>query len=153
MATSNTALNKELAFHDVPWEDAYGYAQAVKVGRSIFVSGQLSHDAAGAIVGPAALDASGRPLDFSMMALQMETTYANAQKLLATFGATLDHVVEETLCVLDAEIIPVQPLGHQGPMPHSCRAGIRPSHDAPSAQFFPRADNAMVEEPPPRTHF
>jgi enamine deaminase RidA (YjgF/YER057c/UK114 family) len=34
---------------------------------------------------------------------QMRVTYANAAKLLARFGATLDHVVEETLYVLDVD--------------------------------------------------
>ncbi len=33
----------------------------------------------------------------------MRVTYANAAKLLARFGATLDHVVEETLYVLDVD--------------------------------------------------
>ena len=34
----------------------------------------------------------------------MRVTYANAEKLLARFGATLDHVVEETLYVLDVDV-------------------------------------------------
>src|SRR3546814_19866659 len=34
---------------------------------------------------------------------QMRVAYANAAKLLARFGATLDHVVEETLYVLDVD--------------------------------------------------
>ena len=38
-----------------------------------------------------------------MMAEQMRVTYANAAKILAHFGATLDHVVEETLYVLDVD--------------------------------------------------
>ena len=41
--------------------------------------------------------------DFSTMEEQMRVTYANAAKLLARFGATLDHVVEETLYVLDVD--------------------------------------------------
>ena len=36
-------IYKEAAYFDVPWEDAYGYAQAIKVGDTIHVSGQLSH--------------------------------------------------------------------------------------------------------------
>jgi len=92
---------KEIANLGVPWEEAYGYAQAVKVGHIICVSGQLSHDAAGKLVGPAPLDASGRPADFGNMGVQMQTTYENARRLLAHFGATFDQVVEETLYVLD----------------------------------------------------
>ena len=33
----------------------------------------------------------------------MRTAYANAVKLLAKFGATLDHVVEETIYVTDVD--------------------------------------------------
>jgi enamine deaminase RidA (YjgF/YER057c/UK114 family) len=102
--TNTTAANgKEAAYFGVPWEDAYGYAQAIKVGDTIYVSGQLSHDDKGIMIAPAALDESGKPADFSTMEEQMRVTYANAAKLLARFGATLDHVVEETLYVLDVD--------------------------------------------------
>src|SRR6201991_1097993 len=94
---------KEAAYFGVLWEDAYGYAQAIKVGDTIHVSGQLSHDEKGNLIAPASLDESGKPADFSMMAEQMRVTYANAAKILAHFGATLDHVVEETLYVLDVD--------------------------------------------------
>ncbi len=103
MANTTEAIVKEAAYHGVPAEDIYGYAQAIKVGNTIHVSGQLSHDGKGAIIAPAALDGSGKPADFSMMAEQMRVTYANAAKLLAHFGATLDNVVEETLYVLDVD--------------------------------------------------
>ncbi|MNP66710.1 Endoribonuclease L-PSP [compost metagenome] len=33
----------------------------------------------------------------------MRVTYANAAKILAQFGATFDHVVEDTLYVLDVD--------------------------------------------------
>jgi enamine deaminase RidA (YjgF/YER057c/UK114 family) len=102
--TNTTAANgKEAAYHGVPAEDDYGYAQAIKIGNTIHVSGQLSQDDKGAMIAPAALDESGKPADFSMMAEQMRVTYANAAKILAQFGATLDHVVEETLYVIDVD--------------------------------------------------
>lgn len=102
--TNTTAVNgKEAAYHGVPAEDDYGYAQAIKIGNTIHVSGQLSQDDKGAMIAPAALAESGKPADFSMMAEQMRATYANAVKILAQFGATLDHVVEETLYVLDVD--------------------------------------------------
>lgn len=101
--TNTAAIKKEAAYLGVPWEDAYGYAQAIKVGNVIRVSGQLSHDSAGRLVAPAALNDQGEPADFSMMEAQMRTTYANAAKLLAQFGASLDNVVEETLFVLDVD--------------------------------------------------
>lgn len=103
MPTAPAAIHKEAAYLGAPWEDAYGYAQAVKVGAVIRVSGQLSHDQNGKLIAPAALDAAGRPADFSTMEQQMRATYANAAKVLARFGATLDNVVEETLFVLDVD--------------------------------------------------
>ncbi|MDX3641946.1 hypothetical protein [Streptomyces sp. MB09-02B] len=35
----------------VPWESIYGYSQAVQVGDTVHVSGQLSHDRDGTFVG------------------------------------------------------------------------------------------------------
>jgi len=62
--TNTTAANgKEAAYFGVPWEDAYGYAQAIKVGDTIYVSGQLSHDDKGTMIAPAALDESGKPAE------------------------------------------------------------------------------------------
>ena len=103
MTNATAANGKEAAYFGVPWEDAYGYAQAIKVGDTIYVAGQVSHDDKGNFVAPAALDESGKPVDFSMMEQQMRTAYANAATLLARFGATLDNVVEETLYVLDVD--------------------------------------------------
>lgn len=103
MTITTAANGKEVAYHGVPAEDDYGYVQAIKIGNTIYVSGQLSHDDKGRMIAPAALDETGRPVDFSTMEAQMRVTYANAEKLLAQFGATLDHVVEETLYVLDVD--------------------------------------------------
>ena len=110
---------KEAAYFGVPWEDAYGYAQAIKVGDTIHVSGQLSHDEKGNLIAPASLDESGKPAEFSMMEQQMRATYANAVKLLARFGATLDNVVEDTLYVLDVDAaFAVRGQGAQGGLRH-----------------------------------
>jgi enamine deaminase RidA (YjgF/YER057c/UK114 family) len=98
-----TTLEKKTANLGVAWEGIYGYSQAVKVKDTIYLSGQLSHDGEGKLVAPAALDASGKPVNFDAMADQMRQTYQNAIKLLAEFGATLDNVVEETLYVLDVD--------------------------------------------------
>jgi enamine deaminase RidA (YjgF/YER057c/UK114 family) len=92
---------KKLGYLGMPWENAYGYAQAVQVGDTIYVSGQLSHDDQGNLIAPAPLDASGKVTDASNMEAQMRATYANAAKLLAEFGASLDDVVEETIYVTD----------------------------------------------------
>ncbi|AVR96097.1 RidA family protein [Pseudoduganella armeniaca] len=98
-----TTTEKHTANFGVAWEQAYGYCQAVKVKDTIYISGQLSHDDEGKLIAPAALDEHGRPRDFDNMAAQMRQTYRNAAVLLARFGATLDHVVEETLYVLDVD--------------------------------------------------
>lgn len=105
LASDNTtaANGKEAAYHGVPAEDDYGYAQAIKIGNMIYVSGQLSQDDKGEMIAPAALDESGKPADFSMMSEQMRVTYVNASRILAQFGATLDDVVEETIYVLDVD--------------------------------------------------
>lgn len=101
--TAATKPIKEIANHGVAWEDIYGYAQAVKVGDIIYVSGQLSHDADGSLIAPAPLDGSGRPSDFSNMGEQMNATYENARRLLEHFGATFSQVVEENVFVLDVD--------------------------------------------------
>ncbi|TKV70468.1 Rid family hydrolase [Rhizobium sp. AU243] len=95
---TNTKKNANLG---VAWEQAFGYAQAIQVKDTIYISGQLSHDGDGNLVAPAILDDKGRPVDFTQMEEQIRQTYVNAKKLLAEFGATLEDVVEETLFVLD----------------------------------------------------
>jgi enamine deaminase RidA (YjgF/YER057c/UK114 family) len=103
MKTAMGSDYKQLATLGMPWEKAYGYAQAVRVGNAIYVSGQLSHDDDGNFVAPARLDGSGAESDRSQMEAQMRTAYANATKVLARFGATLQHVVEEVLYVTDMD--------------------------------------------------
>ena len=98
------ALRKDVKGLGMPWEDQYGYVQAVKVDNTIYVSGQLSHDDQGNMVGAAPLDDSGKIRDHSKMETQMRQTYANAKKILSEFGATLDNVVEEVLYVTDMDI-------------------------------------------------
>ena len=97
------SLCKDVKELGMPWEEQYGYAQAVKVDDTIYVSGQLSHDDLGNVVGPAPLDDRGRVRDHSNMETQMRQTYANAKKILNQFGATLENVVEEVLYVTDME--------------------------------------------------
>ncbi len=96
-------ISKDVRGFGMPWEAQYGYAQAVKIDDTIYVSGQLSHDNHGNIVGPAPLDESGMICDHSNMETQMRQTYGNAKKILNQFGATLDNVVEEVLYVTDME--------------------------------------------------
>lgn len=82
-------------------ETAFGYAQAVRAGDWIHVSGQAGLGADGELVASADLDEGGRPRDFAAMAPQMRAAYACAAELLAQYGASLSDVVQETLYVLD----------------------------------------------------
>ena len=97
------ALLKDVKGFGLPWEESYGFAQAVKVGDTIYVSGQLGLDDKGNMVGPPPLDDRGRIRDYSNMETQMRQTYVNAKKILSQFGATLENVVEEVLYVTDME--------------------------------------------------
>ena len=76
------AINKETKSLGMPWEKEYGYSQAVKVGDTIYLSGQVSHDDSGNIVGLRDMEA------------QMRQAYTNIQKVLAQYGATIDNVVD-----------------------------------------------------------
>jgi enamine deaminase RidA (YjgF/YER057c/UK114 family) len=84
-------INKETKNFGMPWEKEYGYSQAVKVGDSIYVSGQVSHDDKGKVVGHGDMEA------------QMRTAYSNIKNILSQFGATLENLVEETLYVTDMD--------------------------------------------------
>ena len=70
------AINKDAKYFGMPWEKEYGYSQAVKVDNTIYVSGQVSHDDNGNIVGAGDMGA------------QMSQAYANVEKVLAHYGAT-----------------------------------------------------------------
>ena len=75
----------------MPWEKEYGYSQAVKVDNTIYVSGQVSHDDKGNIVGR------------GDMQVQMRQAYANIEKALAQYGAMMGNIVDEMLFVTDMD--------------------------------------------------
>lgn len=102
MSTTN-GIQKKVINWGVAWEGQFGYVQGLQVKDTIYLSGQLSHDKNGALVAPATLDSEGKPADYTQMEEQIRQTYRNAVELLEQFGATLDHVVEETLYVLDVD--------------------------------------------------
>jgi 2-iminobutanoate/2-iminopropanoate deaminase len=83
------AIKKESKSLGMPWEKEYGYSQAVKVGDTIYISGQVSHDDEGKIVGQGDMEA------------QMRQAYANIQEMLEKYGATMDNVIDEVLFVTD----------------------------------------------------
>jgi 2-iminobutanoate/2-iminopropanoate deaminase len=75
----------------MPWEDEYGYSQAVKVDDTIYVAGQVSHDGKAQILGA------------GNMETQMRQAYANMGQTLAQYGATMDNLVDEVLFVTDMD--------------------------------------------------
>ena len=86
--TNTTAVRKEAAYHGVLAEDDYGYAQVIKIGNTIHVSGQLSQDDKGLKDVPArSMTAGGKPADFSMMAEQMRVTMPTLQRSWAHLGS------------------------------------------------------------------
>ena len=85
------SISKEPKTLDVPWEQEYGYSQSIRVGDTIYLAGQVSHDAQGDFVGVGDMEA------------QMRQAYANVQKLLAEYGATMDNVVDEVVFVTDMQ--------------------------------------------------
>jgi enamine deaminase RidA (YjgF/YER057c/UK114 family) len=102
-AAAQGKVAKEVANLGMPREEQYGYAQAVKVGDTIYVSGQLSHDDQGNMVAPAPLDQNGKIADHGNMGAQMAQSYANIKKVLADYGATMDNIVEEVVYVTDMD--------------------------------------------------
>lgn len=84
-------ISKETKSLNMPWEKEYGYSQAVKVGGTIYLSGQVSHDSKGNVVGLGDIET------------QMRQSYSNIQKVLAHYGATMDDIVDEVLFVTDME--------------------------------------------------
>ncbi|WP_307851239.1 Rid family hydrolase [Nocardiopsis sp. MG754419] len=96
------SIEKETVSFDVPWETSYGYAQAVRHGDTIHVSGQVSHEGA-ELVAPALVGPDGRVTDVANTGAQMRQCYRNASRLLARLGASLDDVVDEVIYVVDAD--------------------------------------------------
>jgi 2-iminobutanoate/2-iminopropanoate deaminase len=90
-AVSQQTLSKDSRALGMPWEEEYGYAQAVKVGDTIYIAGQVSHDDDGQILG------------VGDMVTQMRAAYANMQKMLAQYDATMDNLIDEVLYVTDME--------------------------------------------------
>ena len=79
--------DKELQSLHMPWEEEYGYAQAVKKGNTVWISGQLGHDEKGTL-------AEG-------MDAQTIQTYENIKKILEGYQMSMDNVVEEVIYVTD----------------------------------------------------
>jgi 2-iminobutanoate/2-iminopropanoate deaminase len=84
-------FSKEAKSLGMSWEKEYGYSQAVKVDNTIYVSGQVSHDDRGNIIGRGDME------------VQMRQAYENIEKVLEQYGATMDNIVDEVLFVTDMD--------------------------------------------------
>ena len=67
--------------HNVSGEKEFGFAQAIKAGDTIYVSGQLSHDA------------QGEFLFADDLGSQFHQVWANLNKVLTHFGASRNQIV------------------------------------------------------------
>lgn len=74
--------------HDVPWEAAYGYSQALRVDDTVYISGQLAHDDQG-LLGENDIDE------------QLEVSFAHLDRVLEHFGATRRQVIETRVIMTD----------------------------------------------------
>lgn len=75
--------------HGVSGEAEFGFAQAVKAGDAVYVSGQLSHDEEGDFI---------HADDFEA---QLKQVYINFEKVLDHYGLTRNQVVSETQFIVN----------------------------------------------------
>ncbi|MGN7949348.1 RidA family protein [Microbacterium sp. 22215] len=75
--------------HDVSGEKEFGFAQAIKVGDTIYISGQLAHDEHGDFLHPGDIDG------------QFRQVWANLEKVLAHYGVTRNQIVQDGVFVVD----------------------------------------------------
>jgi 2-iminobutanoate/2-iminopropanoate deaminase len=77
-------MNKEMIHRDTAWDQKMHYSQGVKIGPTIYVSGQVALNDEGQIVGPGDI------------AVQTRRALENIQAVLAKKGATMRDVVKVT---------------------------------------------------------
>ena len=80
-------------FHLNPYEKDFGYAQAVLIDKTLYVSGTVAADENGRLIAP------------GDMAGQMRAAYANIRRTLAASGLDFEHVVKETIYTTDMDAL------------------------------------------------
>ncbi|HJP34727.1 MAG TPA: RidA family protein [Gammaproteobacteria bacterium] len=80
-------MKKQPIHRDTAWDRKMHYSQAVRVGDTIYVSGQVALDDEGKVVGPGDIVA------------QTRQAVRNIESILASQGATLRDVVKITVFI------------------------------------------------------
>ena len=80
-------------YHLNKFEEAFGYAQAVRVDNTIYVSGSVAVDSEGKLIGA------------DDMALQLRASYQNIARTLKAFGTDFDHIAKETIYTTDMDAL------------------------------------------------
>ena len=86
----STSKTQPFVYHIGPWEQQIGYAQAVRIGNTIYVSGTTG------------VDENGTPADLES---QMKLAYAGIRKTLAHYGANLTNVAMERIQTTDMDAL------------------------------------------------
>ena len=76
-----------------PWDDDFNMSQAIEIGNTIYVSGQVSMDSAGNVVGPGDMQAQTR------QALE------NIKTVLESAGSSMADVVKITVFMTDISLL------------------------------------------------
>ncbi len=77
-------------YHAGPWEQRIGYSQAVRSGRTLYISGTVG------------ANGEGKPEDLDS---QMKNAYVAIQKTLTQYKTDLSHVVMERIYTTDIEAL------------------------------------------------
>jgi len=80
-------------FHLNRYEQSFGYSQAVKIGRTVYISATVAVDADGKLVGP------------NDMGAQLDAVYANLAATLKSEGGGFPQVVMERIYTTDMEAL------------------------------------------------
>jgi enamine deaminase RidA (YjgF/YER057c/UK114 family) len=80
-------------FHLNTYEKEFGFTQAVRVGKTVYISASMPVDHEGRLVAPG--DMPG----------QLRAAYANLQLTLAAIGAGFDEIASETLYSTDMDAL------------------------------------------------
>ena len=95
-------VSKETQSLGMPWEQEYGYSQAVKVGDTIYLSGQVSHDDKGNIVGLGDMEARVR----EQMARLLEVSGCNYVLCAFAWGTFPHAQTLHSLRLFAEEVMP-----------------------------------------------